>query len=90
VTETSPAQPALSAPRRILLAITSRVRRVLAGMFQIVFRDQLAEISRQTQQLGSASVESATHLGAEMRRIDQRLARIESELAELRGSRRAG
>ena len=57
---------------------------MLGGIFQLVFRDQLGDISRQTERLGSASVESVTYLGSEVRSLDQRLAAIEEELAALR------
>ena len=56
----------------------------LGSCLQVVFRDQLGDISRQTQRLGSASVESVTYLGSEVRALDQRLAAIERELAALR------
>jgi hypothetical protein len=78
-------QPVSSAPRRALAAILGAVRRVLGSLFQIVFHDQLRDIKAQTQRLGSASVESATYLGSEVRALDQRLEAIERELAELRG-----
>jgi hypothetical protein len=60
------------------------LRRILGSVYQVVFRDQLSSISRQTERLGSASVESVTYLGAEVRALDQRLAAIERELAALR------
>jgi len=57
---------------------------MLGSVFQLVFRDQLGDISRQTERLGSASVESVTYLGSEVRSLDDRLAAIEEELAALR------
>jgi hypothetical protein len=57
---------------------------VLASVFQVVFNDRLRDISQKTDRLGSASVESVTYLGGEVRALDQRLARIEAELAALR------
>jgi hypothetical protein len=84
VEPSSPDKPVTSAPRRGLAAILAAVRRVLGSLFQIVFHDQLRDIKRQTQRLGSASVESATYLGSEVRALDQRLESIERELAELR------
>ena len=50
----------------------------------MVFRDRLRDIDQQTERLGSASVEAVTHLGSEVRALDQRLAAIERELAALR------
>jgi hypothetical protein len=70
--------------RRGLVAILGAVRRVLTSIFQIVFKDRLRDIDEKTDRLGSASVESVTYLGSEVRALDQRLARIEGELAALR------
>jgi hypothetical protein len=70
--------------RRGIVAILGGIRRVLAGVFQVVFKDRLSDISEKTDRLGSASVESVTYLGGEVRSLDQRLAKIESELAALR------
>jgi hypothetical protein len=57
---------------------------VAGSLFQIVFHDQIGDLRRQTQRLGSASVESATYLGSEVRSLEQRLAAIERDLAALR------
>jgi hypothetical protein len=83
--ETPPAdkRPTL-ALQRALLTLLSWLRRVLGSAYQIVFRDQLGSINRQTERLGSAAVESVTHLGSEVRALDQRLDAIERELAALR------
>lgn len=70
--------------RRGVVAILGAVRRVLASVFQIVFKDRLRDISEKTDRLGSASVESVTYLGGEVRALDARLAKIERELASLR------
>ena len=83
--ENSPSNNGLTrALGRGVAAILGAVRRVLASIFQIVFNDRLRDISQKTDRLGSASVESVTYLGGEVRALDQRLARIEAELAELR------
>ncbi len=70
--------------RRGLAAILAGVRRLLASVFQVVFHDRLRDLSQKTDRLGSASVESVTYLGGEVRALDQRLARIEQELGALR------
>jgi hypothetical protein len=75
--------PAL-ALRRAVVAVLTAVRRVLGSVYQLVFRDRLRAIDQQTERLGSASVEAVTHLGSEVRALDQRLAAIERELAALR------
>lgn len=80
----SPQNRVTLALRRGLAAILGAVRRVLASIFQIVFRDRLRDIDEQTERLGAASVESVTYLGSEVRALDQRLAKIERELVALR------
>jgi hypothetical protein len=83
--DTSPPHKRVAlALQRGFAAILGAVRRILGSAFQIVFHDQLRDIKGQTQRLGSASVESATYLGSEVRALDQRLEAIERELAELR------
>lgn len=80
----SPQNRVALALRRAIVAILGAIRRVLASIFQVVFRNQLRDIDRKTDRLGSASVESVTYLGGEVRALDERLARIERELASLR------
>ena len=70
--------------QRALVSVLAAVRRVLGSIYQVVFRDRLRDIDQQTERLGSASVEAVTHLGGEVRALDQRLAAIERELAALR------
>jgi hypothetical protein len=82
--ETSQDKPVAPALRRGLAAILGAVRRVLASLFQIVFNDRLREISQKTDRLGSASVESVTYLGGEVRALEARLGKIERELAAVR------
>ncbi len=75
---------AVSVLQRALAGVLSAVRRMLASVYQVVFRDRLRDIDQQTERLGSASVEAVTHLGSEVRALDQRLAAIERELGALR------
>jgi hypothetical protein len=70
--------------QRALVTLLSWVRRVFGSIYQVVFRDRLRHIDEQTERLGSASVESVTHLGSEVRALDARLAAIERELIALR------
>jgi hypothetical protein len=70
--------------QRALVGVLSAVRRVLGSVYQLIFRDRLRDIDQQTERLGSASVEAVTHLGSEVRALDQRLAAIERELTALR------
>jgi len=84
VDTSSPQNRSTLALRRAIAAIFAAVRRVLASIFQVVFNDRLRDISQKTDRLGSASVESVTYLGSEVRALDARLAKIERELAALR------
>jgi hypothetical protein len=70
--------------RRAVAAILGAVRRVLGSVYQVVFRDRLRDIDRQTERLGSASVEAVTHLGSEVRTLEARLEAIERDLAAVR------
>ena len=75
---------AVSVLQRALVGILSALRRVLGTLNQVVFRDRLQHIDKQTERLGSASVEAVTHLGGEVRALETRLAAIERELSALR------
>jgi predicted phosphoribosyltransferase len=70
--------------QRALVGLLTALRRIFGAVYQVVFVDRLRHIDRQTSRLGAASVESVTHLGSEVRALDQRLAAIERELAALR------
>jgi hypothetical protein len=82
----SPYKRVVLALKRAIASVLSFVRRILGGIFQVVFRDQLGSISRQTERLGSASVESVTYLGSEVRSLGQRLDAIERDLAAIRAA----
>ena len=73
----------LLAVKRLASIVASRLRRAAGSLLQLVLHDQLGDLSKQTQRLGSASVESANYLGGELRTVDQRLSAIEKQLAEL-------
>jgi hypothetical protein len=75
---------AVSALQRAIVGLLAAIRRALSTVNQVVFRDRLKHIDQQTERLGSASVEAVTHLGSEVRALDQRLAAIERELVALR------
>ena len=74
------------AVRRLLSILVSRLRRAFGGLVVLVLHDQLGDLSRQTQRLGSASVESVTYLGSELKALDERLSTIEHELAAIRAA----
>jgi hypothetical protein len=75
---------AVSALQRAIVSVLVAIRRLLGTINQVVFVDRLRHIDRQTERLGSASVEVVTHLGSEVRALDARLDRIERELVALR------
>jgi hypothetical protein len=75
---------AIDAVKQAFSALFSRIRRTLGAFLQFWQRDQLEELSEQTHRLGSASVESVTYVGKELRAMDERLSRIEGELEALR------
>jgi hypothetical protein len=86
----TPENRLVMAAKRFLSIVASRLKRLLGGVLQLTLHDQLGDISRQTQRLGSASVESSTYLANELRALDERLSRIESELESLRAAVEAG
>ena len=59
-------------------------RRLLGRVLQVVEHDQMQRLGDETARLSSASVESVTYLGGEVRELDRRLARLEEELAAIR------
>ena len=75
---------AVSALQRAIVSVLAAIRRLLGTINQLIFVDRLRHIDRQTERLGSASVEAVTHLGSEVRALDKRLAAIEHELTALR------
>jgi hypothetical protein len=83
---TTPTRRAVLAVRRTLATIVSRLRRAFGGLLALVMHGQLRDINRQTQRLGAASVESMTYVGGELQALDERLSRIEEELAALRAA----
>jgi hypothetical protein len=80
----SPDQSAGTAPRRSLSALLRKLRRLLGNLLQFAQRNQIEELGKETRRLGAATVETATHTGGELRALEQRLSRIEEELASLR------
>ena len=63
-----------------------RFKQLLGRAAQSVQRDQLRELTDEARVLGSASAESINHVGAELREINARLAKLEREI-ELIGDR---
>jgi hypothetical protein len=70
--------------RRLPATLLRSVRRALGWTLQVFFQDQIRALGRQTERLGTSSVESATYLGLELQVLDSRLSRIEEDVAELR------
>lgn len=60
------------------------LRRVLGLGYSLLLRDSITRLRVETEQLGSAAVESTAYVGAELRRVEERLERLEDELAAVR------
>ena len=80
----SPSNRISVAVKRAVAIVVALFRRAFGAVMHLVVHDQLADIRNQTERLGSASVESITYVGGELNRLDERLTRIEEELAALR------
>jgi hypothetical protein len=80
----TPAQRATLNLRRLLSILLARIRRVLGMLLQLAERDQLRVLTHETRRLSSASVESVTFLGGELKTLEERLTRLEEELAAIR------
>ena len=85
-----------SLPLRILSAVNRALGRLLFGLkrmlglaVQRVQHDQIRELTDETRVLGSASAESINHVGAELREINDRLAKLEGEIQRI-GNRLEG
>jgi hypothetical protein len=81
---TTPARRAVLALKRLFAILTSRLRRAFGGFVTLVLHDQIGDLSRQTERLGSATVESVTYVGGELKALEERLTAIEDELAAIR------
>ena len=79
----------LSAVNRALGKLLFGLKRVLGLAAQRVQHDQLRELTDETRVLGSASAESINHVGAELREINERLAKLEREIERI-GNRLEG
>jgi hypothetical protein len=69
--------------RQYLLIFIVRMRRVFGVAAQNLQRDELGELRKETRALGSASVESVSHVGAELREINERLSKLEGDIETL-------
>jgi hypothetical protein len=76
---------AKSTLKRLLVLVLRPFRKLAGRLLQLVERDEMHELRDETARLSSASVEAVTYLGGEVRRLDERLARLEEELAAIRG-----
>jgi len=73
----------LSAANRALHHVLFRLKQILGLVAQAAQRDQLRELTDEARVLGSASAESIDHVGAELREINARLAKLESEIERI-------
>jgi hypothetical protein len=81
---TTPTRRAVLALKRLFAILTSRLRRAFGSFVTLVLHDQIGDLTRQTERLGSASVESVTYVGGELQALEERLSAIEKDLAEIR------
>src|SRR5262249_47469187 len=70
--------------KRLVSYFISRMRRVVGILLQLTVHAQLGERDMHTRRLAPASVEPTAYLGSELRALDERLSKIESEIAALR------
>jgi hypothetical protein len=75
---------ALLSVKNLIAKLLHGLRRLAGAFVQFAQRDQLVELSDQTRRLGAASVESSTYVSGELQALDERLSKIEEELAALR------
>jgi hypothetical protein len=73
----------LSAVNRVLQHVLFRAKQMLGLVAQAAQRDQLRELTDEARTLGSASAESINHVGAELREINARLAKLEEEIERI-------
>ena len=70
--------------RTYVSAVFNWLRKGLGLAYSALQRDSLSTLRVETEQLGSAAVESSAYVGAELRAIDERLTRLEGELLATR------
>jgi len=73
----------LSALNRALHHLLFRFKQLLGTAAQAAQRDQLRDLTEEARVLGSASAESINHVGAELREINKRLAKLEREIERI-------
>jgi hypothetical protein len=73
-----------SALKRTAVFVLRPFWRLLGRALQIVERDELRSLRHETARLSSASVESVTYLGGELRRVEERLSKLEEDLTAVR------
>ena len=74
---------ALSFLRRGIVHVLFRIKHMLGLLAQSVQRDELRELTNEARVLGSASAESINHVGAELREINERLAKLERDVERI-------
>ena len=70
--------------KSIFSGAISGVRRVIGLIVSVLARDSLASLRIETEHLGTTAVESASYVGVELRALDERLSKLEEELAAVR------
>jgi hypothetical protein len=79
----SPQRRLLSLLGRALRYLMFRIRTTLGLLAQTLQRDELNELRIDARALGSAASESISHVGAELREINERLAALERDVEQI-------
>jgi hypothetical protein len=79
----SPLIRALALVKRAIGQALFRIKHMLGVLAQSVQRDELRELTNEARVLGSASAESINHVGAELRELNQRLAKLERDVERI-------
>jgi hypothetical protein len=79
----SAAERALAFLKRAISYLLFRFKHMLGMLAQSVQRDEIRELTNEARVLGSASAESINHVGAELREINERLAKLERDIERI-------
>jgi hypothetical protein len=80
IDQVSPQRRLLSLLGRALRYLLFRIRTTLGLLAQSLQRDELHELRIDARALGSAASESISHVGAELREINERLTALERDV----------
>jgi hypothetical protein len=69
--------------RGLIWEVLRRLRHAVGVLLQSAQRDEIQALREETHMLGSASVESVAHVGAELREINERVQKLERDIERL-------